>query len=31
MEMKNERIQTLEETVRAPLLPKIDWVNKRGK
>ena len=31
MEKKNERIQTLEEAVRGPLLPKIDWVNKRGE
>jgi hypothetical protein len=31
MEKKNARIQTLEEAVRGPLLPKIDWVNKRGE
>ena len=31
MEKKNARIQTLEKAVRGPLLPKIDWVNKRGE
>ena len=31
MEKKNARIQTLEEAVRGPLLPKIDRVNTRGE
>ena len=31
MDKKNERIQTLEEAVRGPLMPKIGWVNKRGE
>jgi hypothetical protein len=31
MDKKNARIQTLQEAVRGPLLPKIDWVNRRGE
>lgn len=31
MEKKNARIQTLEEAVRGPLMPKIDWVNNPGE
>ena len=27
MEKKNARIQLLEEAVRGPLIPRIDWVN----
>jgi hypothetical protein len=28
---KNARIQSLEEAVRGPLLPKIDWINNPGE
>ena len=31
MEKKNARIQTLEEAVRGPLVPKIDGVNNPGE
>jgi hypothetical protein len=31
MEKKNARIQPLEEAVRGPLIPRIDWVNNPGE
>lgn len=31
MEKKNARVQTLEEAVCGPLMPKIDWVTNPGE